>query len=315
MIEVDSVSKNFGAIQALHDITFQVQEGDIIGLLGPNGAGKTTTMRILACFIPPSAGSVRIDGLDTDKDSLAIRQRVGYFLEKASIYPDMRVAAFLDFVARIKKVPRDSRGKVVSEAMEFCGLSHMKDRIIGNLSKGYAQRVGLAQALLNKPKILLLDEPTIGLDPEQVVEIRNLIHDMSGQRTVILSSHILPEVSQICNRVIIIDKGRIIAIDTPEKLSARMQDSNRFKVRIEAPDGGVTAKLKGIPGMIRVEEGTTLSGGTSDYLVQAGKDVDIPRQLCALAFSNQWVLRDMREIKMSLEDVFLKLVTREKVSI
>ena len=312
MIEVDSVSKRFGAIQALHDVTFRVREGDIVGLLGPNGAGKTTTMRILSCFIPPTSGSVRIDGLDAEKNSLAIRERVGYFLEKASIYPDMRVAGFLDFVARIKKVPRDQRGKVVSEAMGLCGLDHMKDRIIGNLSKGYAQRVGLAQALLNNPKILLLDEPTIGLDPEQVVEIRNLIHGLAGRRTVILSSHILPEISQICNRVIIIDKGRIIAIDTPEKLSARLQNSNHFKVRIEAPDGGAITKLDEIPGMIRVEEEATLSRSTSDYLVQAGKDVDVPRQLCALAFRNQWVLREIRAIEMSLEDVFLKLVKKEK---
>jgi ABC-2 type transport system ATP-binding protein len=313
MIEVDSVSKRFGAIEALHDITFRVQEGDIIGLLGPNGAGKTTTMRILSCFMPPTTGSVRIDGLDAERDSLAIRERLGYFLEKASTYPDMRVSAFLDFVARMKKVPTNARGKVVSEAMGFCGLEHMKDRIIGNLSKGYAQRVGLAQALLNNPKILLLDEPTIGLDPEQVVEIRTLIQGLAGQRTVVLSSHILPEVSQICNRVIIIDKGRIVATDTPERLSARLQNSNHFRVRIEASDRGVITKLDEIPGLIQVEEQATLSESISDYLIQAGKDVDVPRQLCALAFRNQWVLREIRPIRMSLEDVFLKLVTKEKV--
>jgi len=313
MIEVSSVSKRFGRIEALRDVSFEVQPGEIMGLLGPNGAGKTTMLRILACFMPPSAGSVKIDGLDVARDSLAIRERVGYFLEKVSIYPDMRVTVFLHFVARIKKVPRALREKLISEVMEVCGLGQVGDRIIGNLSKGYRQRVGLAQAFLSHPKILLLDEPTIGLDPEQAVEIRNMVKGLAGQRTVVFSSHILPEVSQVCRRVIIIDKGRIIAVDTPDKLSARLQDSTHVKVQIEATDRDVIGKLKEIPGMVRVEKEETVSSNISSYLIQAGKGVDVPRELSTLAFSNQWVVRELRTVKMSLEDVFLRLVTREKL--
>lgn len=314
MIQVDSVSKRFGSILALKGVTFQVGAGEVVGFLGPNGAGKTTMMRILACVLPPTSGFVTIDGLNVNTDSLAIRRRNGYFLEKVSVYPDMRVAEFLGFVAEIKCIPGKLRKKAVSEVIDACGLVEVRQRIIGNLSKGYRQRVGLAQALLNSPALLLLDEPTIGLDPEQVIEIRTLIKGLAGERTVILSSHILPEVSQVCDKVIIIDKGRIIAVDTPEGLSLRLQESASFQVQIEASDGMVIEMMEKVPGIVQVEKEGDVSENVSNYLIKADKDIDVPDELCAMAFDNKWILREIRPTKMSLEDVFLKLVTRERIS-
>jgi len=313
MIEVDSVSKRFGGLYALKEVTFQVERGEVMGFLGPNGAGKTTMMRILACFSPPTTGLVKIAGLNVETDSLEIRRKIGYFLEKVSVYPDMRVAEFLDFVAEIKGVTGSLRKRVISEAVESCGLGQVQYRIIGNLSKGYRQRVGLAQALLNNPEILLLDEPTIGLDPEQVLGIRRLIKGLAGQRTVLLSTHILPEVSQICNKVIIIDKGRIVAIDTPERLSARLQESTLIRTQIEASDDLVIEKLGEIPGIVRMVKEEMVSKNISNYLIETRKGIDVPRELCGMAFKNQWILREIRPVEMSLEDIFLKLVTKENL--
>jgi len=314
MIQVDSVSKSFGSVRALKDVSFQVQSGEVVGFLGPNGAGKTTMMRILACFTPPTNGSVRIGGLNGKTDSLAIRRKIGYFLEKASVYPDMRVAQFLGFVAEIKGVPRPSRKKAISDAVDICSLGQVRNRIIGNLSKGYRQRVCLAQALLNAPELLLLDEPTIGLDPEQVLDIRNLIKGFAGERTVVLSTHILPEVSQICNKVIIMDKGRIVTVDTIERLNVRLQGSTAIKAQIEATGEGerVFEKLKEIPGFVRVKNEGVVSRNIYNYLIETGKDIDAPRELCAVVFKNKWILREIRPVKMSLEEIFLKLVTRER---
>lgn len=307
MIQVESVSKRFGSVQALRDISFEVNAGEIIGLLGPNGAGKTTMMRILSCFMPPGGGRVRIDGLDAGKDSLAIRKRIGYFLEKASIYPDMRVCKFLEFAAAIKGVPRWLRKKAVSNVVDLCGLGRVRRRIIANLSKGYRQRVGLAQALLNNPMILLLDEPASGLDPEQVAEVRRMVRGLAGERTVILSSHILSEVSRICNRVIIIDKGAVVASGTPEALGLQLQESNCLRVLID-PDGEeVARKLAALPGVSRVDRGDQAGRNGAYYIIHAQNGVDAPRALCALAFENGWVLREISPVTLSLEDVFLKL--------
>jgi len=314
MIQVDSVTKRFGSILALKGVTFQVGAGEVVGFLGPNGAGKTTMMRILACVLPPTSGFVTIDGLNVKTDSLAIRRRNGYFLEKVSVYPDMRVAEFLGFVAGIKRIPGKLRKKAVSEVIDACGLGQVRQRIIGNLSKGYRQRVGLAQALLNSPALLLLDEPTIGLDPEQVIEIRSLIKGLAGERTVILSTHILPEVSQLCSKTIIIDEGRVVAVDTPEGLGLHLQESASLQVQIEASDGMVIEMMEKVPGIIHVEKEGDAPENISNYLIKAEKGIDVPRELCALAFNEKWILREIRPVKMSLEDIFLKLVTRERVS-
>ena len=313
MIKVDSVSKRFSSIHALKDVSFSVEKGERVGFLGPNGAGKTTMMRILACFMPPTSGEVKIDGLDLQTDSLAVRRKIGYFIEKVSIYPDMRVREFLKFVAEVKGVPRNERKRLLSEAVDACSLGHVTNRIIGNLSKGYRQRVGLAQTLLNNPEILLLDEPTIGLDPEQVVEFRNLIRGLGGERTVILNTHVLPEVSQTCNKVIIIDKGRILATDTPETLRLRFEKSKEVRARIDAADDRVIEKLKSIPEVIRLEKGEAVSDSVCDYVIEAKKEVDIPKELCSLAFEHGWILREIEPQKMSLEDTFLNVVTREEL--
>ncbi len=310
MIQVQAVSKSFGSVQALREVSFSVEPGEIIGLLGPNGAGKTTMMRILACFMPPSRGRVCIDGLDVATDSLAIRKRIGYFLEKVSIYPEMRVDGFLGFVAGIKRVPRWMRQKAISNVIELCGLGRVRRRIIANLSKGYRQRVGLAQALLNNPMILLLDEPTSGLDPEQVVEVRGMVKGLAGQRTVILSSHILSEVSQVCNRVIIMDRGRLIAGGTPAELGLRLQESNCLRVLIQPWGQDIEDKLAGLDGVLGVDRKEAVEEGGGYYLIQARKEVDLARELCALAFAQGWVLREMVPVGSSLEDVFLKLVAR-----
>ncbi len=312
MLEMINVSKRFGSILALDEVSFKVQSGEIVGLLGPNSGGKTTIMRILACFFPPTNGAARVAGIDVERDSLSIRRKIGYFLEKASSYPNLRVSEFLWFVAGMKGVPRSFRRKAISEVVVACNLDNVVSRIIGNLSKGYRQRVGLAQALLNDPEVLLLDEPTIGLDPEQVSEIRGFIKGLRGRKTVLLSTHILSEVSQLCDKIIIIDKGRIVAVDTAEKLSAHLEESAAIFVQIEASNGDILEELKKIQGIVRIEKERTVSPEVSNYLIKAGKGFDIPRELCALAFKNQWILREMRSVKLSLEDIFLRLVAKER---
>src|SRR5215468_9432126 len=207
MIQVDRLTKSYGPVTAVHDVSFNVEKGQIVGFLGPNGAGKSTTMRILACFMPASGGSARVAGYDVFSQSMEVRRRIGYLPENAPLYSDLPVAAYLDFVAQIKGVSRAARRAKVADVMDRCFVTEMRDRMIGKLSKGYRQRVGLAQALLGDPEVLILDEPTAGLDPEQVTEIRSLIRGLEGERTVLLSSHILSEVSLLCHRVIVINKG------------------------------------------------------------------------------------------------------------
>lgn len=310
MIEVDGVSRQFGSIAAVKDVSFKVERGEVVGFLGPNGAGKTTMMRILTCFIPPSSGVAKVDGLDVTRHSLEVRRKIGYFLERVAMYPDMRVYPFLRFAAEVKGVGRSRRKHAVYEAMEMCGLVHMKDRIINNLSKGYRQRVGLAQALLNNPEVLVLDEPTIGLDPEQVSEIRKVIKGLSGQRTVILSSHILSEVSMICSKVIIMDRGRVIAVDTPENLGSLLQEKVVTNVRIEGASASVQEALKKIAGVCKVEAREKISESVTKYRIETEKDTDICLDLNTLAFGNNWILREIQTEEMSLEEIFFKIVGR-----
>ncbi len=311
MIEVEGVSRQFGSITALKDVSFRVEKGEVVGFLGPNGAGKTTMMRILTCFIPPTSGVAKIDGLDVTRNSLEVRRKIGYFLERVALYPDMRVFPFLRFAGEVKGVARARLKQVVSEAMEICGLEHVRNRIINNLSKGYRQRVGLAQALLNQPEVLILDEPTIGLDPEQVSEIRKVIKALSGERTVILSSHILSEVSMICNKVIIIDNGRVVAVDTPENLSDLLQERVATYVQIEGASEMVLEELKKISGVSRVEAKEKISDKILGYRIESEKGTDICSELNILAFRNQWILREIQPVEMSLEEIFFKMVAKE----
>src|SRR5437588_6848400 len=253
MIEVQNLTKHYGPITAIRDVSFSVAPGEIVGFLGPNGAGKSTTMRILACFMPASSGTARIAGRDVFRESLEVRKRIGYCPENVPLYSDLRVAPYLDFVAEVKGLGRAERRRQVAEVMERCLITEVQHRLIGRLSKGYRQRVGLAQAILGDPEVLILDEPTIGLDPEQVTEIRSLIRRLQGERTVLLSSHILSEVSLLCRRVIVINKGRILAEDTPERLSDRLRPSLRVSLRVEAPRDAVVSLLSAIPGVIRAD--------------------------------------------------------------
>ncbi|HSB07487.1 MAG TPA: ABC transporter ATP-binding protein [Thermodesulfobacteriota bacterium] len=311
LIQVENLTKDFGSISALRDVSFNIERGESVGFLGPNGSGKTTTLRILTCFLPPTSGKVTVDGYDVIQDSLEVRRRIGYFPEKVPLYPWMKVSTFLDFVADVKGVNRTERRQKISETMESCGLEAVAYRTIGNLSKGYRQRVGLAQVLINDPPILILDEPTVGLDPEQIVEIRKLIKNLAKERTIFLSSHILPEVSMICNRIIIINEGKIIAEDTQENLAARLQTACQFFVKIEGPHEEVRKKLEKIPGVLKVEEKENVSENIFAYLIKAGKNVDVAREISSVVLNNRWSMLEMRQVEMNLEEIFLNLITHE----
>jgi len=314
MIEVTSVSRHFGSISALKDVSFQVGKGEIAGLLGRNGAGKTTMLRLLACFFPPSEGLIKIAGLNLETDSLAVRRKIGCFLEKAPVYPEMRVVEFLEFVAKLKGISRAVRTKAIAEVIEACGLGEVRYRIVGNLSKGYRQRVGLSQSLLGNPEVLLLDEPTSGLDPEQIIEIRDLIKGLASRITVLLSTHILSEVSQMCNKIIILEKGSIVADDTLQRLNALLHHGAAlFSTQIESSAGQVVERLNEISGIIKVQLARAVSPYISNYLIEAAAEVDLPVELCALAFKNKWILREIRQVDMSLEEIFVELTTKEKL--
>jgi ABC-2 type transport system ATP-binding protein len=313
MIEVEGLTKVYGNKAAIDNLTFTVQKGEVVGFLGPNGAGKTTTMRVLSCYMPPTSGTARVGGYDIRTQALDVRRRIGYLPEHVPLYTDLTVTQYLGFVAEAKGLSRLTRRQRVGEAIERCLLQDARGRIIGKLSKGYRQRVGLAQALLGDPPILILDEPTIGLDPKQIIEIRGLIRDMQGERTVILSTHILPEVSMVCQRVIIINEGRIVAVDTPETLTRRLQRSTQVLLQIDGPPDQVTVRLREAPGVLQVvmKDG---AGALRRYLVETDKDRDLRQELARVVCSSGWGLLELRPVDMSLEDVFIRLVTEETVT-
>lgn len=312
MIEVKNLSKRFGQIEAVSDVSFEVGRGEILGFLGPNGAGKTTIMRILTCFLPANAGTARVAGFDVFTHPLEVRRRLGYLPEGVPLYNDLRVRDYLRFVAEVKGVPPRERKGQVAKALNECGLADMEQRSIGKLSKGYRQRVGIAQALINDPEVLIFDEPTIGLDPRQIIEIRELIKSMAGRRTVILSSHILPEVSQICGRVIIINRGKIVAVDTPDNLHTRLQKSREMFLQVVGPPEIVLKALQAVSGVTQVvlQDGSKREG--ADFQVSSASDKDVRQELAATVHQNQWGLLEMRPVNMSLEDIFIQLVTEEE---
>jgi ABC-2 type transport system ATP-binding protein len=314
MIEVINMTKRFGSIEAVKGISFHIEQGEIVGFLGPNGAGKTTTMRILSCFMPPSSGTVKINGHDVMKDSLKIRQKIGYSLEKTSLYPDMRVLSFLRFAAEAKGIPGKDRTRLVSQSLSLCGLEGVKQRIIKNLSKGYQQRVTLAQALMGQPEVLILDEPTAGLDPENVSEIRQLIKSLSGKRTIILSSHILHEVSMICNKVMIMDKGAIKAVDTPKKLGLLIQKGQAVDVKIQGPPVLITEALEKISHVHRVRVLESITQNLSKYRLESDAGADIFPDLNSVTYENKWVLREMTPVNPTLEEIFLNVVGKKPVN-
>jgi len=302
MIEVRDLTKTFGAVEAVRGISFRVEAGEIVGFLGPNGAGKTTTMRILAGIFPPTSGEVRIAGRDPARDPLACRRAVGYFPEYAPFYPDLRVAGYLRFVARMKRLPRAERPRAVAQVLAWCGLEGVARRRVGTLSKGYRQRVGLAQALCGNPPILILDEPTIGLDPEQVVEIRDLVRALGGCRTVFFSSHILSEVEALCERVIVVVRGRLVGEGTARELSERVGRRQRGVLRVDGPAEAVAAALAALPGVERVAR------AAAAFVLEADASGDVARAAGEAMAARGWTIRELREEMPDLEQIFLRLV-------
>src|SRR5205809_6706875 len=311
MIEVQRLTKHYGTITAIRDVSFSVAPGEIVGFLGPNGAGKSTTMRILACFMPASSGTARIAGRDVFRESLEVRKRIGYCPENVPLYSDLRVAPYLDFVAEVKGLGRTERRRQVAEVMERCLITDVQHRLIGRLSKGYRQRVGLAQAILGDPEVLILDEPTIGLDPKQITEIRALIRSLAGQHTVILSTHILPEVSMVCDGVIIIHRGRIVAQGTESELVEQVFPAARVELQVAGPTGDVLAALRALPIVSRVEPVQSRDGATA-FLVESPRDRDVRGELVNLAASRGWMLQELHQVGMSLEEVFIRVVAGEE---
>ena len=314
MIEVENVTKRFGPILAVDRISFHVARGEVVGFLGPNGAGKSTTMRILACFFPPTSGRASVGGNDVMTHALQVKQLVGYFPERGSVYPDLPVRSFLDFVAEAKDVPRAERKREIDRVIEACGLEAMGNRVIGHLSKGYRQRVGIAQALMHKPQVLILDEPTIGLDPEQVVEIRKLIRDLGAERTVILSTHILSEVSSVCDRVIIINRGRILASESLAELRSQLQRTRRVRVEVEGVDAQVRGVLERLPGVETVREDDRRGqekNGTVAFIVEYVGE-DLRKETSRAIMERGWGLLEVRALEPTLEDMYLQLIRDEE---
>jgi ABC-2 type transport system ATP-binding protein len=311
VIEVQHLTKRYGRVTAVDDVSFRVEPGEILGFLGPNGAGKTTTMRILTGYMPASEGRATVAGYDVFTHPIEAKRRTGYLPETPPLYPDMTVREYLDFVARIKGVPSAERKSRVDAVMQRTHVADMAARHCGKLSKGYRQRVGLAQAIIHNPEVLILDEPTAGLDPKQIIETRDLIRGLAGDHTIVLSTHILPEVSQTCQRVVIINKGRVVAVDTPDNLSARMRGAETLYVQVDAAGAEVEPVLSALPGVTRVAAADMRSGsGAFEVVAEQGRDIrrDVAREVV----SRGWGLLELRPMRVSLEEVFLQVTTEEK---
>src|SRR5258706_14868835 len=311
MIKVEGVSKRYARHVAVDNISFEVQKGEIVGFLGPNGAGKTTPMRVLTCFLPPTSGTAQVAGFDVLEQPMEVKRRIGYLPETPPLYPEMEVIEYLEFVGRLKGVPKENLGARIDEVIEKCAIGDVRSKLISKLSKGYRQRVGLAQALIHNPDVLILDEPTAGLDPKQIIETRKLIHSLSGEHTIILSTRILPEVSSTCQRVIIINQGHLEAIDTPENLTARLQGHETIFTEVEGPAEQVAAKLQALKGVSRVSWKDGRSGRTQ-FEVAATKDHYLRAEIASLVVQSGWKLHELRPIGLSLEEIFLKLTTDDK---
>jgi gliding motility-associated transport system ATP-binding protein len=313
LIRVEHLTKNYGPRVAVADVTFNVEKGEVLGFLGPNGAGKTTTMRILTGYLPPSGGRAEIDGFDVATQSLQARAHIGYLPETVPLYTDMSVRSYLDFMGKIKGVK--DRRREVDRAMEKSRIAHRASDQIGKLSKGLRQRVGLAQALLGDPPVLILDEPTSGLDPKQIIETRNLIKSLGGEHTVILSTHILPEVSATCSRIVIISNGRVVAEDTPENLDRRLKGAESIAVTVRGPREQVTTALKGVPRVLSVEvdggDGHVAANGLASFTVQSEVGADIREALAKAVVNGGFGLMELRPAHLSLEEIFLQLTTTD----
>jgi len=311
LIQVENLTKYYGEYAAIENVSFAVEKGEILGFLGPNAAGKTTTMRILPGFLQPTSGKAAVAGFDVVSQSLEARKRIGYLPENVPLYDDMSPRSYLQYAARLKGVESRQVNKRVEEVMEATRITDHAEVLISKLSKGYRQRVGLAQALIHNPDVLVLDEPTVGLDPNQIVEIRQLIKGLGGDRTIILSTHILPEVEMLCGRIVIIHEGKVAAMDTPDNLALRLRRAQQIGVHVRGPEREVQAKLAALPGVLRVQ---VVRAGDSvvELLVDGEEKHDVREALASAIVGNGWGLRHMAEVGMSLEEIFRQLTAEEK---
>jgi ABC-2 type transport system ATP-binding protein len=312
VIEVDHLTKRFGSVKAVENVSFEVEKGEILGFFGPNGAGKTTTMRVLTCFLPATEGTARVAGFDVFDNPMAVKRRLGYLPENPPLYGEFTVDAYLDFVAKIKGVDSRERKKRIEEVKDRVSVKEYGNTLIKNLSKGYKQRVGLAQALVHDPQVLILDEPTVGLDPNQIIEVRQLIKGLSGGHTIILSTHILPEVSMTCQRVVIISKGRIAAMDTPENLTRQLQGAERIYLEVKGPETTIKDKIKEIEGVLRVDSNRLDADEVYSFAVETELKKDVRSRIARKVVESGYDLMELRAMSMSLEEVFLQLTTKEE---
>jgi ABC-2 type transport system ATP-binding protein len=311
LIEVKDLTKSFGERTAVDHVSFVVNRGEILGFLGPNGAGKTTTMRILTGFLPATSGTAQVAGFDVFNDSLEVRKRIGYLPENPPLYLDMSVSAYLEFVARIKNVPAEKRQARVEDAMAKTNITDKRDELIKRLSRGYKQRVGLAQALVHDPEVIILDEPTVGLDPKQIIEVRHLIKGLAGSHTIILSTHILPEVSMTCDRVVIINRGRIAAIDTPANLTTQLKGVQNVLVEVAADQNAVSSAVREVPGVRKVTAEPAGGNGRVALMVEVSPGQDVRSQIASRIVGKGWPLYELRGVNLSLEEIFLELTTED----
>ena len=312
MIEIQNLTKKYGQIKAVDNVSFTVNKGEILGFLGPNGAGKSTTMNILTGYIPATGGKAMVSGFDVMSQPLEVKKRIGYMPEHPPVYMDMTVTDYLNFVGDLKKVDKKQKKSQISDIMELVKITDVRGRLINNLSKGYKQRVGLAQALLGSPEVLVLDEPTVGLDPKQIIEIRKLIKALGKEHTIILSSHILPEVSAVCERVVIINNGKIAAVDTPEELAKNFGSASRLLVTVVGPKSSIADKMREIYGIKLVEPNMEKEKDVVSYIVESDTDIDVRKPLFFAMAKLGYPIIELKSMDMTLEDIFLQLVTEEK---
>lgn len=312
MIEIKNLTKKYGQIKAVDDVSFRVEKGEILGFLGPNGAGKSTTMNILTGYLPSTAGTAKVCGYDVMENPREVKKHIGYLPEQPPLYTDMTVNDYLNFVSDLKLVSKKKKKSQLNDIIELSKISEVRYRLIKNLSKGYRQRVGLAQALIGSPDVLVLDEPTIGLDPKQIIEIRKLIKALGKEHTIILSSHILPEVSAVCERVVIINKGKIVAVDTPQNLSKGFSGSTKLLIKIAGPKGTVNNVLKGIYGIKHIEAQAPKENEVTEFVLETAPDIDVRRPVFFELAKGGYPILELRSLDLTLEEIFLQLITEEK---
>lgn len=309
MIEIQNLTKHYGPIKAVNNLNFTVGKGEILGFLGPNGAGKTTTMNMITGYLPSTEGTVKVGGYDISENPANVKKLIGYLPEIPPVYMDMTVKEYLNFVSDLKKVTKSERANQISDIMETIKITDVQNRLIGNLSKGYKQRVGFAQALVGNPEVLILDEPTVGLDPNQIIEIRKLIKDLGKKHTIIFSSHILQEVSAVCERVVIINKGEIVAIDSPGNLSQSLNNITQFSIKIEGPQKSVKDELGKVKGILNIECESENQENIFKYIIDSERDIDVRRPIFFKMAEFGYPILELKSVGMNLEDIFRRLTT------